>query len=182
MALHLAPRMRTARLVLRAWEQADRATFAALCADAEVMRYFPSTLTPAESDDLVNRVVAAWQANGFGLWAVEAGPAGFVGFVGLSSPRFHAPFTPCVEIGWRLRRDVWGRGYAPEAARAALAFGFDELGLAEIVSFTTATNAPSRRVMDKIGMHHDSRDDFDHPDLSEGHPLRRHVLYRLGRA
>jgi RimJ/RimL family protein N-acetyltransferase len=116
---------------------------------------------------------------GFGLWAVEVpGVAPFIGFTGLSVPHFEAPFTPCVEIGWRLAREHWGCGYAPEAARAALSFGFERLGLAEIVAFTAAGNARSRRVMEKIGMTHDPADDFEHPSLPAGHRLRRHVLYR----
>jgi RimJ/RimL family protein N-acetyltransferase len=107
--------------------------------------------------------------------------APFIGFVGLSVPRFEAPFTPCVEVGWRIAAEYWGRGYAPEAARGALAFGFDTLGLREILSFTTVVNQPSRRVMEKLGMVHDPSNDFDHPALPEGHALRRHVLYRIAR-
>jgi RimJ/RimL family protein N-acetyltransferase len=107
------------------------------------------------------------------------GGAAFAGFVGLSVPRFEAHFAPCVEIGWRLAAQHWGHGYATEGARAALAFGFGTLGLEEIVAFTAPRNVRSRRVMEKIGMTYDPADDFDHPLLPEGHPLRRHVLYRI---
>jgi ribosomal-protein-alanine N-acetyltransferase len=175
--------MRTARLVLRAWRDDDRAPFAALNADPEVMAHFPSTLSRAASDRLVDAIVEAWQTNDIGLWAVEVADADrFVGFVGLSRPSFEAHFTPAVEVGWRLAREAWGHGYATEAARAAVAFGFDRVGLHEIVSFTVPGNERSRRVMERLGMAHDPADDFDHPKLPDGHPLRRHVLYRLPRA
>ena len=119
---------------------------------------------------------------GFGLWALEIpGVAPFAGFVGLSVPGFTAPFTPCVEIGWRLAAAHWGRGYATEAARAVLAHAWDVVGLDEVVSFTTAGNDRSRAVMTRIGMRYDPADDFDHPRLPPGHPLRRHVLYRVAR-
>ena len=177
------PVLETDRLILRGWRAADRAPFAALNADPAVMEHFPSILTRAESDALVERIDEHFARNGFGMWAVEApGVADFVGFVGLSIPRFEAPFTPCVEVGWRLARQHWGRGYAPEAARAALRFGFERAGLEQIVSFTVPANLKSRRVMEKIGMRRDPADDFDHPSLPEGHPLRRHVLYRIDRA
>jgi len=170
----------TERLLLRQWRDDDRAPFAELNADPEVMRYFPRTQSLAESDALVDRQQALIVERGWGLWAVDA-PEGFIGFVGLSEPRFEAHFTPAVEVGWRLARRAWGKGYATEAARACLAFGFGELGLDEIVSFTAITNMPSRRVMERLGMRRDPADDFDHPALAEGDPLRRHVLYRLRR-
>ena len=177
------PEIRTERLLLRRWRPEDRAPFAALNADARVMQHFPSTLSRAESDALADGIEAHFAEHGFGLWAVEApGAAPFVGFVGLSVPRFTAHFTPCVEIGWRIAAEHWGRGYAPEAARAAVAHGFRALALREIVSFTVPANASSRRVMEKLGMSRDPRDDFDHPGLPEGHKLRRHVLYRLARS
>jgi RimJ/RimL family protein N-acetyltransferase len=147
------------------------------------MQHMPAVLPRQASDALAERIEAHWGEHGFGLWAVEVpGVAPFAGFVGLSIPGFEAPFTPCVEIGWRLAAPCWGRGYASEAARAALGFGFEELGLAEIVSFTTPDNLRSRRVMEKLGMLRDPADDFDHPGLPEGHPLRRHLLYRTARA
>jgi RimJ/RimL family protein N-acetyltransferase len=172
--------MRSERLLLRRWRPSDRAPFAALNADPNVMRYFPATLARAESDAFADQIEAHFERHGFGLWAVEVpGLAPFIGFVGLSVPRFEAPFTPCVEVGWRIAAEHWGRGYAPEAARAALGFGFDTVGLREVLSFTAVANQSSRRVMEKLGMSHDPADDFDHPALPEGHALRRHVLYRL---
>jgi len=172
----------TDRLTLRHWSAADREPFAALNADPEVMRYFPATLARPESDALADRIEAALALDGWGLWALEERSSGrFVGFTGLDRPGFEAHFTPAVEIGWRLARDVWGRGYATEAALAASAFAFDVLGLGELVSFTAEANARSRAVMRRIGMTHDSADSFDHPGLPPGHQLRRHVLYRLGR-
>jgi RimJ/RimL family protein N-acetyltransferase len=129
---------------------------------------------------MVDRILDRWASGRPSPWAVEVpGGAEFIGFVGLLEPSFDEAFTPCVEIGWRLAAPSWGRGYAPEAARAALAHGFDRLGLDEIVSFTVPANANSRRVMEKLGMRHDPADDFDHPNLAEGDPMRRHVLYRL---
>ena len=173
----------TDRLLLRAWRQSDLTPFAALNADPEVMEHFPSVLSREESDAAAERIVAHFERRGFGLWAVEApGVVDFAGFIGLAVPRFEAHFTPCVEIGWRLARPRWGNGYAAEGARAALGYGFETLLLDEIVSFTMPANGRSRGVMERIGMRHDGDDDFDHPSLPEGHPLRRHVLYRLTRA
>jgi RimJ/RimL family protein N-acetyltransferase len=177
-----APALATARTRLRLWNAADRALFAALNADPEVMRHFPEVLSRAQSGALVDRIEAHFVRHGFGLWALELpGLAPFAGFVGLAVPGFQAAFTPCVEIGWRLAREHWGHGYVSEAAAAVLAFGFDRLALPEIVSFTVPQNVRSRRVMERLGMSHDPRDDFDHPSLPVGHPLRRHVLYRKSR-
>jgi ribosomal-protein-alanine N-acetyltransferase len=178
----VVPELDTPRLRLRAWRDEDLVPFAAMNADPRVMEHFPNPLTPAESDAMAARIRAHLQERGFGLWAVEVrgGPA-FIGFIGLVVPRFEAHFTPCVEIGWRLGADHWGRGYAIEGARTAAAFGFESLGLAEIVSMTVPANARSRRVMERLGMHRDPAEDFDHPSLPQGHPLRRHVLYRLRR-
>lgn len=174
------PELRTGRLLLRAWRDDDRAPFAALNADPVVMEHFPSVLTRDESDSMVDRILDRWARGRPSLWAVEVpGDASFIGFVGLLEPSFAAAFTPCVEIGWRLAAPFWGRGYAPEAASAVLSHGFGVLGLDRIVSFTVPANVRSRRVMDKLGMHHDPADDFDHPNLPPGDPLRRHVLYRL---
>jgi len=171
----------TERLVLRPWRDTDRAPFAALNADPVVMRHFPATQDRAASDASID----AWQAQlderGWSNWAVELVASGeFIGFVGLSVPRRLLPFSPCVEIGWRLAQRFWGRGYATEAAREALRVGFEDVGLDEIVSFTALDNAPSRAVMLRIGMH-DSGENFDHPALLDGHPLQRHCLYRLSR-
>ena len=177
-----APELTTARLLLRRWRDADREPFARLNGDPEVMRHFPSTLTPAESDRSIDQFDREFEDRGYGLWAVEVtGRFPFIGFVGLHRASFEAHFTPAVEVGWRLDRPYWGRGYASEAARAALGFGFDDLGLDEIVSFTTHGNARSRAVMERLGMVRDPDDDFDHPSVPAGHPLRRHVLYRLRR-
>lgn len=169
----------TDRLRLRAWTSADLEPFAALNADPEVMRYFPAVLTREESDAFAAAIMTRMDQRGFGLWAVEtAGTRDFIGFVGLAMPTWEAHFMPCVEVGWRLARRFWNQGYATEAARAALAFGFDHAKLPEIVSFTSLQNTPSRRVMEKLGMTTNPADDFDHPRIAEGHPLRRHVLYR----
>lgn len=168
----------TERLVMRRWRDSDRAPFAALNADPVVMEHFPTTLTRAESDRLVERIEDAFAARGFGLWALEVRATGeFVGFTGLSVPRFDAFFTPAVEVGWRLARDAWGKGYASEAAHEALRVGFEEHALPEIVSFTSVGNTRSRAVMERIGMTLDR--EFDHPALPEGDALRRHVLYRI---
>lgn len=180
--------LHTPRLVLRPWIDADREPFAALNADPEVMRHFPSVLTREASDRSVDAWSADFARRGWSNWAValraadgDARAAGtFVGFVGLTIPWRTLHFTPCVEIGWRLARAHWHRGYATEAAREVLRFGFETLGLDEIVSFTATTNTPSQAVMRRIGMR-DSGEDFDHPALPEGSPLRRHCLYRLAR-
>jgi ribosomal-protein-alanine N-acetyltransferase len=175
--------LRTERLVLRPWRNDDLAPFAAMNADPRVMEFFPQTYSPAESAEGLARIRGHFAAHGFGLWAVSVigGPA-FVGMIGLAVPSFRAPFTPCVEVGWRLLVEHWGRGYATEGARAALAFGFDRLALAEIVSFTAVRNVRSRQVMERLGMHRTPDDDFLHPSLPDGHPLRAHVLYRLSEA
>ena len=173
--------LRTERLLLRQWRDEDLAPFAALNADAEVMEHFPAPLTRAESDAFAASCRNRIAERGWGLWAVEVvGDGGFVGFVGLNEPRFDAHFTPAVEIGWRLARHAWGHGYAIEAARAVLAYSFDELALDEVVSFTSTTNVRSQRVMERLGMTHDPADDFDHPRVDDTR-LRRHVLYRLSR-
>jgi RimJ/RimL family protein N-acetyltransferase len=170
----------TARLCLRHWLPGDRAAFAAMNADPLVMEHFPHVLSPDESDALADRIDAHFERHGFGLWATEIrGSVPFAGFVGLAVPSFEAPFTPCVEVGWRLAREHWGRGFATEGAQAAVEFAARDLRLHEIVSYTVPDNQRSRRVMEKLGMTTDPADDFDHPGLPIGHPLRRHVLYRL---
>jgi RimJ/RimL family protein N-acetyltransferase len=172
----------TDRLILRRWCEADCEPFGALNADPEVMEHFPAPLTRAQSDAMIERIEAGFDRHGFGLWAVEVAATGeFIGFTGLSVPRFDAPFMPAVEVGWRLARSAWGCGYASEAARRALRVGFDEYGLAEVVSFTATVNLRSQAVMRRIGMTSNPLDDFDHPLVDEGHPLRRHVLYRIAR-
>ncbi len=180
--MRLPREIRTERLLLRRWVTSDREPFAAMNADAQVRKYFPGRLSRAESDASAARISAHFEDHGYGFWAVEI-PGGepFAGMVGLALVTFEAPFTPCVEIGWRLAVPYWGHGYATEAAQAALVFGFDELRLDEIVSFTVPTNLRSRRVMERIGMTHTPAEDFDHPNVYEKHPLRRHVLYRINR-
>ena len=150
-------------------------------ADPRVMEFYPDLLTREESDAVAARIENSFTKHGFGLWALEIpGVADFGGFVGLSVPRFEAAFTPCVEIGWRLAVDFWGRGYATEGARAVLAYGFGTLGLPEIVSFTATQNTRSRAVMERIGMQHRPELDFEHPVLSKSHRLSWHVFYRVG--
>ncbi len=176
------PTLETARLILRPWRESDLEPFSALNADPVVMKHFVSTQTRAESDTTAARIKRHFDEHGYGLWAVEVrSGAPFIGFVGLMVPQFEAPFAPCVEIGWRLALEAHGNGYATEAAWEALTFGFEQVELAEILSFTTLENQPSRRVMEKLGMTHDPADDFDHPSVPVGSPIRRHVLYRLGR-
>jgi ribosomal-protein-alanine N-acetyltransferase len=182
-ALPSAPEeIRTSRLKLRRWKDSDLGAFAAMNADPAVMEHFPSVLTRAESDALAKRIREHLGVHGFGLWAVElASRASFVGFVGLAHTRFSEHFTPCIDLGWRLAREHWGKGYATEAAHAVMRFGFECLGLDEIVAFTVPDNVRSRRVMDVLGMRHDAAGDFEHPHVPMGHRLRRHVLYRLPR-
>jgi RimJ/RimL family protein N-acetyltransferase len=166
--------------LLRDWEERDLRPFAAVNADPQVMAFFPARLNRAESDALAQRIATALARDGFGFYAVEVKSTGdFVGFVGLFRPSFEAHFTPAVEIGWRLGRSAWGKGYATEAARACLAHGFSRLGFSEIVSFTAQGNQRSVAVMERLGMSHSPEDDFDHPALPDGSPLRRHLLYRL---
>ena len=173
----------TDRLPLRQWRDSDREPFAALNADPAVMEHFPALQTREQSDALIDRNIPELDGRGWGLWAMEVKDTGeFIGFTGLNVPTFEAPFLPGVEIGWRMAKGAWGNGYATEAARAALAYGFGPAGLDEIVSFTATPNLPSQRVMQRIGMVHDGAGDFDHPRVEQGHRLQRHVLYRISRA
>ena len=175
-------KLESARLLLRQWRDEDLPEFAAMCADPQVMRYFPAPLNRLESASLIGRIRGHFAEHGFGLWALERKDTGaFIGFTGLGVVGFDAPFTPATEIGWRLAREHWGLGYASEAAWTALRCGFDRLALNEVVSFTSETNLPSQKVMQAIGMHHDSADDFKHPRLAVNHPMRHHVLYRITR-
>jgi len=172
----------TERLVLRKWEPRDREFFARLNSDPRVMEFLPGTLSQEESDALADRVEAHFRDYGFGFYAVETRrEQRFIGCLGLAVPAFAAHFTPCVEIGWRLSAEYWGQGLATEGAKAVVRHAFKVLGLGALVSFTVPMNVRSWRVMEKIGMRRDPSEDFDHPDLPEGHPLRRHVLYRLSR-
>lgn len=173
----------TPRLLLRRWGDSDREPFAAMNVDPRVMEHFLGVMTREESDGFVNRILAQFEARGFGPWAVEVHEtATFIGFVGLLVPNFDAHFMPAVEIGWRLAHDAWGHGYATEAARAVLDVAFNDLELEEVVSFTVVANDRSRRVMERIGMVHDEPGDFDHPRLPIDHPICRHVLYRISSA
>jgi RimJ/RimL family protein N-acetyltransferase len=174
------PELRTARLTLRRWRDGDREPFAEMNADPRVMEFFVAPLSREASDALVTRIESGFDRYGFGLWALEVRETGeFIGFTGLAPPEFEAHFTPAVEVGWRLAAPAWGRGYATEAARAAIGFGFDQAGLEEIVSMASVVNERSRAVMERLGMSRDPADDFDHPGIPAGHPLRPHVLYRL---
>jgi len=176
------PELRTNRLLLRRWRDSDCSPFAVLNADPKVTEFLRAPLTRSESDALVDRIEAGFEQNGFGLWAVEVPRRSpFIGFVGLAAATFDAPFTPAVEVGWRLAADQWGHGYATEGAQAALAFGFEVAGLDEIVSFTAVDNTRSRAVMERLGLSRDEADDFDHPALDAASPLRAHVLYRIRR-
>ena len=171
---------RTERLVLRGWHDDDRDAFAAMNADPEVMRYFHTTLTREQSDAMLDRMQGVLESQGWGLWAVERQDTGeMVGFTGLAVPSYDLPFNPCVEVGWRLARSAWGRGFASEAAHEALRVGVDELGLSEVVSLTSVPNTRSRAVMERIGMTRDPDGDFEHPAVPPGDPLRHHVLYRI---
>lgn len=169
----------TKRVLLRRWLPTDLEPFARLNADPHTMRFFPNTLTTTESAEMISRIENAIEERGFGLWAAEhLGTGQFMGFVGLSVPRFESHFTPCVEIGWRLAHEFWGQGLAPEAATAVREYAHKELDISEVVSFCATDNLPSRRVMEKIGLTRNSSDDFEHPGLEPGHRLRAHVLYR----
>jgi len=172
----------TDRLIMRRWQASDLEPFAALNADPVVMEHFPAVLTRRESDALVARIEAGFDERGYGLWALETkADATMIGFCGLELQTFPAPFTPAVEVGWRLAHHAWGHGYASEAARAAIAFAFDEVHLDEVVSMTAVSNVRSQRVMERIGMTRDHGADFMHPKVPAGSPLRPHVLYRLHR-
>ncbi len=177
----------TPRLILRPWRDADVDAFAAMFGDPAVMEFLMPAPDRAAIEAIVGRVRAHFAQHGFGWWAAELKAPGnktsgqFIGFIGLSHVPFEAHFTPAVEIGWRLASAHWGKGYATEGAKAALAAGFTRLGLQEIVSFTVPANRRSWHVMQRIGMTHHEADDFDHPRLAEGDPLRRHVLHRISR-
>lgn len=175
--------LQSGRLLLRRWQHADRDPFARLNRDPAVMEFMPGPLSREENDQLVDRIEAHFRQYGFGLWATELRATGqFIGYIGLAVPRFEAAFTPCVEIGWRIAFEHWGKGLATEGARSVLRHAFEDLALPSLVSFTVPANARSRRVMEKLGMTHNPLDDFDHPFLPPEHPLQRHVLYRLERS
>jgi RimJ/RimL family protein N-acetyltransferase len=172
----------TPRLILRRWRESDLEPFAILNSDREVMEFFPSTLDIDQTLALIERSEKSFRDFGMGLWAVDEKESGeFIGCVGLIKPRAEAPFTPCEDVGWRLAKKYWGRGYAVEAAHASMKDGFERVGLAEIIAVTAELNLRSMRVMEKLKMTRDRADDFIHPVLEENSPLRPHVMYRMKR-
>lgn len=174
-----APILETPRLILRHWKKEDLPLFSQLNQDPKVMEFFPSALSEKESDQFAQNIEKELTEKDYGFWAVELKKTNqFIGFVGLHYQDFPASFTPCVEIGWRLMYNEWGKGYALEAALKVLHYAFHTLKFEEIVSFTTVKNVRSRRLMERLKMTHDQNDDFEHPKLSKMHPLRLHVLYR----
>lgn len=174
------PIIQTNRLILRQWKDSDREMFGILNADPETLKYFPKTLTQKESNAFIDKSIEIINRKGYGLFAVEIKETNeFIGFTGLAIPSWEAQFTPCTEIGWRLYKDFWGKGYATESANAVLKFAFNELKLNEVVSFTSPYNVPSINVMKRIGMTHDPDRDFEHPRIEVGNKLRRHVFYAI---
>lgn len=172
--------IQTKRLILRQWNNEDLEPFAKMNADPLIRKYFASILTQAESDKIAKLFSSEIENLGYGFWALSAiNVSNFIGFTGIKPVDFESHFTPAFEIGWRLAREYWGSGYATEAAKAALIYGFEHLDLDEVVSFTNIDNRRSRLVMERIGMKHTTIDDFDHPNLPIGHKLRKNVLYRL---
>jgi RimJ/RimL family protein N-acetyltransferase len=170
----------TRRLLLRRWQESDREPFARMNGDARLAEFLPATPSRERSDQFIERIETHFREWGFGLYAAEfAADQSFIGYIGLAVPKFTAPFTPCVEIGWRLCQEHWGQGLATEGAREVVRFAFTTLRLDSLVSFTVPANTRSRRVMEKIGMTNDPAEEFDHPNLPQGHPQRHHVLYRL---
>jgi RimJ/RimL family protein N-acetyltransferase len=173
-----SPILTTDRLVLRRWTETDIEPFARMNRDVEVMKYFPETLSHEETIQMLDRIRLSFEKNNFGLYAVEDKLAGeFIGFTGFAIPSFESFFTPCVEIGWRLRKESWGQGFATEAAAACLKYGFTTLNFKKVVSFTSALNVNSERVMTRIGMR--KVGDFDHPKIPLANILCKHVLYKI---
>ncbi len=173
--------LKTKRLILRQWREEDLEPFALLNADARVMEFFPAVLSREESDVLAGRIEKLIREKGWGFWAVESRDEGtFIGFTGLHQPEYDLPFNPCVEIGWRLAKKYWGRGYATEAGHAALNFAFDTLSLSEVCSFATRHNIKSQAVMERLGLKN-THSNFDHPHIPADSPLREHVLFKIDR-
>ncbi len=171
--------LETDRLLVRPWADGDLAPFAAQNADARVMAYFERTLSLGESAAAIRRYTDCLARDGFAMLAIERKADGaFIGLAGVQRILYDAPFTPAVEIGWRLAYDAWGQGYATEAARAALAYGLEHLGLQEIVAIAVPANVKSLAVMERIGMVRDYGADFLHPQLPSDHIFARHCLYR----
>jgi RimJ/RimL family protein N-acetyltransferase len=170
----------TERLILREWQRGDLEVFAEINKDPKVLEFMPAPLNFQETAEWIERISQHFKLHGFGLWAVTLKKSGeMIGYTGLNVPTFEAHFTPCVEISWRIASAYWGKGYATEAAKAVLAIAFKEYKLKEIVSLTVPANQRSIRVMEKIGMQRDMSGDFNHPRVSEGHSLSRHVLYKI---
>ncbi len=173
--------LNSSRLLLRQWRPEDQTIFARMNKDTDVMRYYPTCLTTLQSNKLAQKLAVLIEKRGWGLWALELKESGeFIGFTGLHKPEADLPFNPCVEIGWRLAKMYWGKGYATEAAQIALEFAFNKLGLSEVVSFTSKQNSRSSSVMQRLNMIN-TQQDFQHPDIEEGQPLREHVLYKITR-
>lgn len=174
--------LHTPRLLLRTWRPEDLPGFAALNADPQVMRHFPSVLSRAQSDASARRLQAHFVQHGFGCWVLERhAQPGLLGVLGLQRVDFAAEFAPAVEIAWRVQRAHWRQGYALEAAQAVLAFAFEQLQLEQLLAFTVPANLPSQALMQRLGMQRNPAEDFQHPLLPVGHPLRAHLLYRLRR-
>ncbi|HEV8053187.1 MAG TPA: GNAT family N-acetyltransferase [Parachlamydiaceae bacterium] len=179
---YIKPIIETNRLILRHWQQEDLEHFVAMNSDPHVMEHFPALKSFDESLKEYHAIAEHFEKNGYGCWAVsEVNKAEFIGFIGLRYIDFLAAFTPTVEVGWRLKYEYWGKGYATEGAKASLNYGFEILRLPEIISFTSTQNLRSRAVMERIGMQPCPNNDFDHPKLPDGHPLRRHIFYRVYR-
>ncbi len=171
--------LETDRLLLRKWIEQDLAILAVLNSDPEVMKYLPALLSREESKAMAEKCKSLISERGWGFWAVEQKSSGkFIGFVGLHTSKSNLPFSPCVEIGWRLLKDCWGKGYATEAAQEALVFAFNTLKLKEVVSFTAISNSRSRSVMDRLGFSN-THQNFEHPGLKKSHLLSAHVLYKI---
>lgn len=176
----VAPNIKTTRLLLRQWEESDLSLFAKINCDPEVMQFFPSLLTEKESNALAKKIIKELQEKTYGLWAVEIpNVTSFIGFLGLHYADFKAHFTPCVEIGWRLDRAYWGKGYATEGGKAVLNYAFKTLNLTKVVSFTSEKNHKSIAVMKRLGMHYYSKNNFEHPQIPKKHWLRPHVFYSI---
>ena len=171
--------IQTQRLILRQWRDQDRQPFAAMNADPQVMKYFPSTLTKEQSDALIDRFIEDIESSGWGFWAAQRIDSGhFIGFIGINYSADGLPFAPCVDIGWRLAQAHWGLGFATEGAKAAMDYAFNAINLSKVVSMTPVNNKASERVMKKIGMQK-QQFTFMHPKLADGHPLQEHLLYSV---
>ena len=175
--------LETERLVLRTFQEDDADTMISINQDKKVMQFFPSAPDEEETIAFIDKVIVHQEQYGFSLYAVEIKKTGeMIGFVGLFTATFKAHFTPATEIGWRLSSKYWNQGYATEAAKAVLDYAFNERKLDEVVSFTSMLNKPSIRIMQKIGLHTSSEDDFDNPNVPADSPLVKHVLYKLKRS